>query len=78
MAESVASVASNPAADERPDFRCVERIVQRFGEGHFSSDVSDIRRRSVGGRVDFTRGRGFRRPPHECDVSPSGDDNCTV
>ena len=71
-------MASNPAADERPDFRCVERVVQRFGEGHFSSDVSDIRRRSVGGRVGFTRRRGFRRPPHESDVSPSDNDDCTV
>ena len=46
-------MASNPAADERPDFRCVERVVQYSGEGHYSSDVSDIRRCSVGGSGDF-------------------------
>ena len=78
MVTDSATVASNPAADDRPDFRCVERVVQHSGEGHFSSDVSDICRRSVGGRVGITRGRGFRRPPHEWDVSPIGDDNCIV
>ena len=78
MAEPVTTVASNPAFDPRSDFRCVERVVKHSGEGHISSDVSDIRRRCVGGRVGFTRDRGFRRPPHEWDVSPIGDDNCTV
>merc|ERR1711911_377632 len=43
-----------------------------------SRATSDIRRRCVGGRVGFTRDRGFRRPPHEWDVSPISDDDCAV
>ena len=77
MAESVTIVACNPAVGTRADIRCVERVVYPFGENLVSSDVSDIRRRGVGGRVGYTRGRGLRRPP-EWDISYCGDDNGTV
>ena len=77
MAESVTIVACNPAVRTRADFRCIERVFYSFGENPVSSDVSDIRRRGVGGRVGHTRSRVLRRPP-EWDNSSRGDDNCSV
>ena len=77
MAESVTIVACNPAVGTRADIRSVERVLLSFGENPVSSDVSDIRRRGVGGGVGHTRSRGLRRPS-EWDISPRGDDNCNV
>ena len=77
MAEPVSVVAADPAVRARADFRCVERVFISVGENPISGDVSDIRRRGVGGRVGHTRSRVLRRPP-EWDISPCSDDNCTV
>jgi len=77
MAEPVSVVAADPAVRARADFRCVERVFISVGENPISGDVSDIRRRGVGGGVDYTRSRVLRRPP-EWDSSSRGDDNCSV
>ena len=77
MAESVTVVAADPAVRARADIRCVERVVFSVGENLITGDVSDIRRRGVGGRVGHTRSRVLRRPSG-WDTSSRGDDNCTV
>ena len=77
-AEHSATVASNPAADDRLDFSWVERVVQYSGENHFSCDVSDICCRGFRSRVSITQRHGLGRPPYKGDFSASDDDNCTV
>ena len=77
-AEHSATVAFNPAADDRLDFSWVERVVQYSGENHFFCDVSDICCRCFRSNVSVTRRLGLERPPCEGDFSARDDDDCTV